>query len=237
MSTNHALILALVLSLGLLLTQPITATTETFAFAISPEVAFKLPAYGTVIRFSETLYCDSWEWDSLNATYIKFNRVKMDGDTLDYLYISAQGANITIEDLMAWNKIRLTATLPPGSLGIIVLQLPPAYGMPGYVKISNTIYTRPAPTKDEFDTTDGDTWYYDIAGRYIYVKVLGHSPVEVTIAWWWASAPSPPPEEEKPAPSPPAPVLLMPSEQLLWALALLAGITVAVFLASRRRRQ
>ena len=132
------LVASLISALLVSVVHPLQA--ETFDMAVSPDVAFRLPAYGTVIRFSETLYCDSWEWDGLNATYVKFDHVKMDGDTLDYFRISAQDANITIEDLMVQRAIKLTAQIPSGALGTIILQVPSIiYGMPAYVKIRDTI--------------------------------------------------------------------------------------------------
>ena len=95
-----------------------------------------------------------------------------------------------------WSEATKTMTvevdIPKGRF--LVLKVA-ADSMPTSVTIGAS-HTSPVPTKDDFNASTSNCWYYDGTNNLIYIKARGHSPVDITVSWGRVQ---PPPPEQPPA--------------------------------------
>ncbi len=99
-----------------LLTSLVFSVSVKSAFASSwrwsPQVAFKLPAYNTVIAFDDWLYLDSFMWDCWNASAITFINIQLGEVNVPTLTLSVKNANITITQLFDNKQFKAELTGP-----------------------------------------------------------------------------------------------------------------------------
>jgi hypothetical protein len=118
------------------------------AFLISPALAqepvtlkftglaFRLNAYGTVICFSQDIYCTqlAYEYSGTftNNTAWIFQNLKMDGETIPQWRITAVGGNVTVTRLFRDKVLAFTVSGPTGKTYTVSFTTP--YGRPASVK-------------------------------------------------------------------------------------------------------
>jgi hypothetical protein len=118
------------------------------AFLISPalaqepvtlkftNLAFRLNAYGTVIAFSQDIYCTqlAYEYSGTftNNTAWIFQNLKMDGETIPQWKITVVGGNVTITRLFRDKVLAFTVSGPTGKTYTVSFTSP--YGRPASVK-------------------------------------------------------------------------------------------------------
>ena len=90
----------------------------------SKDIAFKLPAYNTMICFSEDYKFTKFEWDQWNATMIYFYNLQMDGDEVPKFGIGVKNANATIVDLFVDQRLSVVLEGPTGVTGTTVIYCP-----------------------------------------------------------------------------------------------------------------
>ena len=90
----------------------------------SKDIAFKLPAYNTMICFSEDYKFTKFEWDQWNATMIYFYNLQMDGDEVPKFGIGVKNANATIVDLFVDQRLSVVLEGPTGVTGTTVVYCP-----------------------------------------------------------------------------------------------------------------
>ena len=88
--------LAILITLAFLLAVQPSAGQTTFNWKWSPQVAFRLPAYNTVIAFNDYVYMNSFTWNAFNASAITFNNINYKGETASTLVIAAEVSRLTI---------------------------------------------------------------------------------------------------------------------------------------------
>jgi len=86
----------LALTLTLIFSLQVKATSSP-TFKWSPQVAFKLPATNTIVKFADWAYFSSIEWDKWQASKITFNNLLVgSGSALSSLCLSSPNTDITI---------------------------------------------------------------------------------------------------------------------------------------------
>ena len=91
-----AVLSAVFLLFFLSLTTQLSASQTTFNWKWSPQVAFRLSAYKTVIAFNDYVYMDSFTWNAFNASAITFNNINYKGETASALVIAVEVSRLTI---------------------------------------------------------------------------------------------------------------------------------------------
>jgi len=90
------LYILLALTLALIFSLQAKATSSP-TLKWSPQVAFKLPAYNTIVKFADWAYFDSFSWDKWEASKITFNNLLVgSGSALSSLCLSSPDTDITI---------------------------------------------------------------------------------------------------------------------------------------------
>ena len=227
----------------LILSPPAVAQTSTYNFKWSPELVFKLPAYNTWVGFSDWVYLNGWEWDSFNATTITLYDVKMgEGPNIPQLTISIIGGNMTITQLFYNHELKATVHGETGVPVIIMIDQTLYSGMPSKVTIEGSSYI-PLSSRTDFDSCDHPCWYFNQAENQIYIKVVPHSDVLITVTY--ASIPSPgpapapspmqvTPTAPAPTPAPQPPFKLTPQNI---AIILIAAAIIILFIPLPKRRR
>ena len=93
---KRLLYILLALTLTLIFSLQVKATTSP-TFKWSPQVAFKLPATNTIVKFADWAYFTSFSWDKWQASKITFNNLLIgSGSALSSLCLSSPNTDITI---------------------------------------------------------------------------------------------------------------------------------------------
>jgi hypothetical protein len=189
--TIAALSLLFFLSLAV---QP-SASETTFNWKWSPQVAFRLPAYNTVIAFNDYIYMNSFTWDNFNATSITFNNICFQGEaeTAPHFTVSLKNANMTIQHLLHNKQFIAELNGVTGTVAELAITNSLYQSMPVSVSVAGVQSKTPCPTKFAFDSYNGDAWYYDTATNTVYVKATLHSPTSIIIDWESILPPQVPP--------------------------------------------
>jgi hypothetical protein len=149
----------------LLFAKPVTSET-TYNWKWSPDIQFKLPAYGTVIAFDDYIYMNSFVWDDNNATKITFNNVAMDGETLDSWTVSVQNANLTVNDLFVQQTFQATVTANTGTLTTTTISTG-AYSNPQKVYVGSSEVGQVG--YQFFSTATSNCRAYDDTNKNLYI--------------------------------------------------------------------
>ena len=227
-------VLSLVFTLFLI--QPSSSQTS-FNWKWSPQVAFKLPAYNTVIAFNNYVYMNSFAWDSLNASTITFYNINLQGEpeTASHFAISVQNANITITRLLHDKKFTADLQGLTGTVAYLRITNSLYPKMPGTVAIAGIPITMPHPTKTDFDNYNGNCWYYDTTTNTIHIKAILHSPTNIYIDWNPAPAPAPtPPTQPTPTQPTPQPTITPPTLPPWLILTIILAAAIAIYTLKKR---
>jgi hypothetical protein len=217
-----------------LTTQP-SASQTSFNWKWSPQVAFRLPAYKTVIAFSDYVYMDSFTWDNFNATSITFNDICFQGEpeTAPQFTVSLKNANMTIQHLLHNKQFIAELNGATGTVAELAITNSLYQSMPGTVAVAGLPLTTPCSTKAELDSYGGNTWYYDTATNTVYVKAMLHSPTSIYIDWNPPPAPAPAPT---PTPTPtPQPTITPPTIPIWLILPIVACIAILGYIFIKKR--
>jgi hypothetical protein len=232
--TIAALSLLFFLSLAV---QP-SASETTFNWKWSPQVAFRLPAYNTVIAFNDYIYMNSFTWDAFNASAITFNDIcfQDEPETAPQFTISLKNANMTIQRLLHNKQFITELNGLTGAVAELAITNSLYQSMPGTVAVAGLPLTTPCSTKAEFDKYGGNTWYYDTATNTVYIKAVLHSPTSIYIDWNPPPAPAPAPTPT-PTPTPtPQPTTTPPTPTPIWLiLPIVACIAVIGYIFIKKR--
>jgi len=213
-----------------------SASQTTFNWKWSPQVAFRLPAYKTVIAFNDYVYMDSFSWDNFNATSITFNDICFQGEpeTAAHFTISLKNANMTILHLLHNKQFIAELNGATGTVAELSITNSLYQSMPGTVAVAGLPLTTPCSTKTDFDKYGGNTWYYDTATNTVHIKAILHSPTAIYIDWNTAPAPAPAPA---PTPTPPYEVVTPAGALPIWLIPilLLAISAVAYVIITRKK--
>jgi hypothetical protein len=175
---------------------PIQAET-TYNWKVDPAIAFKLPAYNTIIKFDNYFYLNSFTWDSYNASMITFNNIQMaGGDALSSFGISVKNANATIVYLNTGGAGKIILSAPSGTESILTFIYPSNY--PASIAITNTksgvrqVIDSSYYLKDEttFSSHSAPAILLLENEKKIKIKNIHASDVEVDIYWMSAQLPS-----------------------------------------------
>jgi len=181
-----------------------SAGQTTFNWKWSPQVAFRLPAYNTVIAFNDYIYMNSFTWENFNATSITFNDICFQGEpeTAPQFTVSLKNANMTVLHLLHNKQFIAELNGLTGAVAELAISNSLYQSMPGTVAVAGLPLTTPCTTKTDFDSYGGNTWYYDTTTNTVHVKAILHSPTSVYIDWNPPPAPAPAPTPAPPAPAP-----------------------------------
>jgi len=162
-----------------------SASQTTFNWKWSPQVAFRLPVYKTVIAFNDYVYIDSFTWDNFNATSITFNDIcfQDEPETAPQFTISLKNANMTIQRLLHNKQFIAELNGATGIVAELAITNSLYQSMPVSVSVAGIKLETPCSTKTSFDNCNGDAWYYDTATNTVYVKATLHSPTSIIIDW------------------------------------------------------
>lgn len=193
-----------------------SASTPTFK--CSPQVAFKLSAYNTIVKFADWAYFDSFSWDKWNASSITFYNLHLEGETnvADAFSVSIQNANMTITQLLKDKEFHATLNGQSGTLACLTVSCSIYDYMPRHIIIGDRVLEYPLNSIADFNAKNEDCWYYNPETNGLYIKATLHSPVNIIINWNIPSMPVPaptptPPPAPVPAPTPaPAPTPTTP---------------------------
>ncbi|RLE49203.1 MAG: hypothetical protein DRJ18_00200 [Candidatus Methanomethylicota archaeon] len=95
-TTNRLLYILLALTLTFTFSLQVKAASSP-TFYWSPQVAFKLPAYNTIVTFADWAYFTSFSWNKWNSSKITFNNLLVgSGSALSSLCLSSPDTDITI---------------------------------------------------------------------------------------------------------------------------------------------
>jgi len=93
---KHLLYILLALTLTFTFSLQVKAASSP-TFKWSPQVAFKLPAFNTIVKFADWAYFTSFSWDKWQASKITFNNLLVgSGSALSSLCLSSPNTDITI---------------------------------------------------------------------------------------------------------------------------------------------
>ena len=204
----------------------------------SPQVAFHLPAYKTVIAFNDYVYMNSFTWDSINASAITFNNICFQGEpeTAAHFTISLKNANMTILHLLHNKQFIAELNGLTGTVAELAITNSLYTSMPGTVAVGGIPLTTPCPTKTDFDKYGGNTWYYDTATNTVYVKAILHSPTAIYIDWNSPPAPYVPTQPTQPTQPTPQPTITPTPTIPLWTPILIIALILIALLTIRKRR-
>ena len=171
-----------------------SVSQTSFNWKWSPQVAFRLPAYNTIIAFNDYIYMDSFTWDAFDASAVTFNNIWFDQKSVSQLRVSVENANLTFNSFRN-DQLQLSLSTPTGTATATLYVS--GYGSPQSVE-------------------GASEWGFNPNTHYITVK----TPVASTITISWAGTPSagPPsggPGGPGPAPTPqptPLPPVVLPPE-------------------------
>jgi len=184
---KNAKIAVVVLTLLFLAGMPtICSQSDTTTYMVFDEgVAFKLPTYGTVIRFSDDYQLTKFEWDNLNATTIYFYNLRMgDGDEISKMGFSVEGANLTVTKLFEgqYMVMELEGRSDVDSLTKLYIE---DYDKPLFIKRNDfgTFLFEVLSLSELENTTN--CWYYDSENKTLYIKVRHYitGPVGIEVSW------------------------------------------------------
>jgi len=232
--TRIAILSVFLLSLLSLAVKP-SISQETFNWKWSPQVAFRLPAYNTVIAFSDYIYLDSFQWDNFNATSITFNNICFQGEpeTAPQFTISLKNANMTIQHLLHNKQFIAELNGLTGAVAELTITNSLYQSMPGTVAVAGLPLTTPCATKTDFDNYNGNTWHYDTTTNTIHIKATLHSPTAIYIDWNPAPAPTPAPT---PTPTPTPQPTITPTPTIpTWTPILIIALIIVAALIIRKR--
>jgi hypothetical protein len=162
-----------------------SASQTSFNWKWSPNVRFRLPAYNTVIAFSDYIYLDSFSWDDLNATKITFNHILFNGETeaLSTLGLSVENANATIYGLTYDDKLRIVLSAPSGTTSVLTVYYPTNY--PPTIDVGTTRILKGdyLTSMEQWTVHDTPAVYLNTSNSYVKVKVTHASDVSITLFW------------------------------------------------------
>jgi len=184
-----------------------SSSQATYNWKWSPQVAFRLPAYKTVIAFNDYVYMNSFTWDAFNASAVTFNDICFQGEpeTAAHFTISLKNANMTVLHLLHNKQFIAELNGLTGTVAELAITNSLYTSMPGTVAVDGIPLTTPCPTKTDFDSYNGNTWYYDTTANTVHVKATLHSPTSIYIDWNTAPAPYVPTPTPTPTPTPSPP--------------------------------
>jgi hypothetical protein len=230
-------IAALTILTILLYAKPSGSQTS-FNWKWSPQIAFRLPAYKTVIAFNDYVYMNSFTWDAFNASAVTFNDICFQGEpeTATHFTISLRNANITILQLSHNKQFIAELNGLTGTVAELSITHSLYQSMPGTVAVAGLPLTTPCATKADFDSYGGNTWYYDTTTNTVRIKATLHSPTSIYIDWNPAPAPAPAPTPT-PTPTPTPQPTITPTPTIpSWAPILIIALIIIALLAIRKLR-
>ena len=181
-------LLALALSTSIVFCQiPSKAT-----LAIEPFIGFYLDRYGTYVQFASTLYIFTsnsnvpafgWYWVEPYGQFLIFHNAclcELPNPEIYDFWVSVRNANCTIYRL--WNDRTFIAVLdvPSGVTAEIIINNP--YGDTPSLVTANNRSVNLASSRAEYESCR-ECYFYDVKNRLLFIKVLGASPVNLTITW------------------------------------------------------
>jgi len=94
---NFLIFILLALFLIPIFSLDIKASSSTYYWKLSPQIAFKFPATNTIVKFADWAYFTSFSWDKWQASKITFNNLLVgSGSALSSLCLSSPDTDITI---------------------------------------------------------------------------------------------------------------------------------------------
>jgi len=216
---------------------PPSSSQTSFNWKWSPQVAFRLPAYNTVIAFSDWAYLDSFQWDNVNASSVKFVNFQIAGDEspLPSFGLSVQYANCTVNYVNRQGKAELVLSAASGTVSILTLYYPNNYPSTIVVNSEAVEDSKYFRSLTDWQQARCPAVYLDESNMKVQVKAQHSSPVTVTIYWHVTSqAPSiaPAPITPAPAPTPPAEIpTVVPTPPLQLPLATVGIVLIVAIVA------
>jgi hypothetical protein len=209
-----------------------SASQTTYNWKWSPQVAFRLPAYNTVITFNDWAYLDSFQRDTMNATLVKFVNFQIAGDEspLPSFGLSVQNANCTVNYVNRQGKAEVVLSAASGTVSILTLYYPNNYPPTIVVNgeaVEDSKYFR---SLTDWQQARCPAVFLDEANMKVQVKAQHSSPVTVTIYWHGFSITPTPvtPTPMPPTPQPPKPVVVPPEAAPIVNVGLIVVIVAAV---------
>ena len=195
---------------------------------ITAPLRCSLPLIGNV-------WINGTEWFAFNISTIivpqGLKEVKIElGSSIEKVVVTDLRKCTFKSAVLTATTFELTVSISTGTLAQVVVY-PATRGMPSSITIGGHTFTSPAPTKDDFDKATTDCWYYDSIKNLIYIKIRGHSPVEIVVSWTVAGGVAPPPPEEE------QPVVSEARREALTWLLLLAVLAFLVLLVAGMSRK
>jgi len=181
---GKAALTALFLTFFLFTTQ-LSLGAASYNWKWSPQVAFRLPAYNTIINFNDWAYLNSFQFDTGNATSVKFTNFLIAGDDspLSSFGLSVQNANCTVNYVNKQDKAEIVLSAPSGTVSSLTVYYPnsyPAAVAVGAETISNEKYLR---SQTDWQLANPPAVYLNEANMEVKVKTQHSSSVVITLYW------------------------------------------------------
>jgi hypothetical protein len=184
MRAKNFLISTLILfALFLLVPAPVSAQTQVIAWDSS--LHFLLPATKTIVSFGNTAYFSSFEWDSFNASSIKFYNFQVSGDeaTLSSFGLNVQNANATVNYANKGGKAEIVLNAPSGAVSSLTIYYPGNYPPTvtvGGETIQDSNYFK---SYGDWSLHQPPAVFLNETAKTLTVKAKHASPVVVTFYW------------------------------------------------------
>ena len=194
-----------------------------------------LPAYNTNVNFTETLHAENVICQDDKIT-LKNASLGSEPEKSD-VTITVENANLTVTQLLHDRKFTAELNGKTGTVAHLALSFSFYKWMPHTITIAGIPITTPYATKTEFDSYNGNCWYYDTTTNTIHIKAMLHSPTSIYIDWNPAPAPAPAPTPT-PTPTPtPQPTITPPTPTIpTWTPILIITLIIIALLLIRKRR-
>lgn len=159
------------------------------SFEWNPELTFKLPATNTIISFANTAYFDSFEWDSWNASAIKFYNVLVSGDevALPSFGLSVENANATINYINKGGKGEIVLSAPSGTTSILTLyypnNYPPAIGVTSGSVTENIPDSKYFRSINDWKNASNPAVCLNESSKFLKIKAKHSSDVVINFYW------------------------------------------------------
>jgi hypothetical protein len=194
---------------------------------------FRVPAYSTYIKFADTLNAETAIVQDDRITF-KNARVGSEPTAAD-VTLSVQNANLTISQLSHNKQFIAELDGLTGNIAELFVTHSLYQSMPGTVAVDGIPLTTPCATKTEFDSYNGNTWYYDTTTNTVYIKAVLHSPTSIYVDWNPPPAPAPTPPTPTPTPTPQPTITPTPTIPTWTPILVIALIIIALLIIRKRR--
>ena len=186
------LIVATLLTLALSISIVFCQVPSKATLAIKPFIGFYLDRYGTYVQFASTLYIFTsnsnvpafgWYWVEPHGQFLIFHNAclcELPSPEIHDFWVSVRNANCTIYKL--WNDATFEAVLdiPSGETAELIINNP--YGDLPSLITANDRTVNLASSRAEYESCS-ECYFYDAKSGLLFIRVLGASPVNLTITW------------------------------------------------------